>query len=118
MIIFNLAQKKKNNKKKKSAAKKAAEAEGKPLSVDVTRDGEDRAEDDGNQSDNPDSPITVFQVRPGERRLTVSNIVLRIRPRNPQMAMLYHQRPMVTPPRSQIPNQYPMAKTLRIRMLD
>ncbi|KAK7755904.1 hypothetical protein SLS62_002191 [Diatrype stigma] len=67
LVIINLAQKKKNNKKKKNAAKKAAEAEEKPSPVDATdatQDGEDRAEDDGNQSDSPDSPIANTSEKP------------------------------------------------------
>ncbi|KAI1842718.1 hypothetical protein JX266_011039 [Neoarthrinium moseri] len=48
----NAASKKKNNKKKKSA-NKPKPAEDEPKSVDTTQNGDD---DDGDQSDSPDSP--------------------------------------------------------------
>ncbi|RYP63588.1 hypothetical protein DL771_009196 [Monosporascus sp. 5C6A] len=56
------AAKKKNNKKKKAAAKKAAEEDGKPL--DATQDGEGRVEDDGNQSDDPDTAAADVPEKP------------------------------------------------------
>ncbi|KAI1245529.1 hypothetical protein MGN70_012419 [Eutypa lata] len=59
----NPVPKKKNNKKKKSAAaKKAAEAEAQPS--DTIQDGEDKVEDDGNQSDGPDSPTVDTHEKP------------------------------------------------------
>ncbi|RYP15002.1 hypothetical protein DL765_005999 [Monosporascus sp. GIB2] len=56
------ATKKKNNKKKKAAAKKAAEEDGKPL--DATQDGEEKVEDDGNQSDDTDTAAADAPEKP------------------------------------------------------